>query len=169
MKKLICVLLALIFVLSLGTMAFAANSDASFSKTYKITNDGTTNPAETFTFTFTADRLTDSNANLGVANMPAIPDATVTFGAGTATVAGLTETVNVALANVTWPGVGVYYYNVNETAGTTAGVIYDDTVAYLKVTVAYDSGTNTYYTAFVTLNLADENHDGITDIVVIIT
>lgn len=170
MKKLISLMLALIFVFSMATVAFAddapatpTSQDASFTKTYKITNEGTTNPQETFTFKFAANRLTDSNANLTKNDMPTIPDATVTFNENTATAAGLANTVNVALSGITWPGVGVYYYDVTEQAGTTAGVTYDDATAYLKVTVAYNSGTNTYYTAFVTLNLADANEDGITD------
>ena len=95
--------------------------------------------------------------------MPEIPASTVKFDVNTATTDGLQKTVDVALSNVKWPGVGVYYYKVNETAGSTAGVTYDPTEAYLKVTVAYDAGTATYYTAFVTLNLADENKDGYTD------
>ena len=165
MKKLLSVMLTLLLVLGMSTAAFAAdNQDASFGKTYKITNEGTSNPEETFTFTFTADRVTDSNANLTTADMPQIAASAVKFDAGTATAAGLQKNVAVALSNVQWPGVGVYYYKVKETAGTTAGVTYDDATAYLKVTVAYDEGTNTYYTAFVTLNLADENSDGKTDV-----
>ena len=163
MKKLLSVILALVMILSLSTVAFAANQDASFTKTYKLTNAGTRNPAETFTFQFTADHVTDSNSNLGTDKMPAIPNATVEYGEGTATTDGLKKTVDVALADVVWPGVGIYYYKVNEVAGTTAGVTYDGETAYLKVTVAYDEGTNTYYTAFVTLNLADDNGDGQTD------
>lgn len=163
-KKLLSMMLAATLVLGMSTVAFAAeNQNATFNKTYKITNEGTSNPEETFTFTFTADHVTDSNSNLGIDDMPAIGNSTVTYNAGTATTAGLKKSVSVALANVTWPGVGVYYYKVNETAGTTAGVTYDSNTAWLKVTVAYDQGTNTYYTAFVTLNLADSNDDGITD------
>lgn len=179
MKKILSIMLALILVLSMATVAFAAetdtgaevvptdktNQEASFKKTYKITNEGTSNPEETFTFKFTADHVTDSNANLTTAQMPAIADSAVTFAAGTATVAGLEKTVDVALSNVQWPGVGVYYYTVNETPGTTAGVTYDNTTAWLKVTVAYSESTDTYYTAFVTLSLADENpKDGQTDV-----
>ena len=183
MKKLLSMMLTLVLVLGMSTAAFAADgdtpaapstepgkattatsTDASFSKTYKITNKGTSNPEETFTFTFTADHVTDSNANLTTAQMPLIAASTVKFDAGTATVTGLQKTVAVALSNVQWPGVGVYYYKVNETAGTTAGVTYDNATAYLKVTVAYNEGTSTYYTAFVTLSLADENVDGNTDV-----
>ena len=166
MKKIFAMLLALMLVMSMSVAAFAAadNQDASFTKTYKITNEGTSNPEETFTFTFTADHVTDSNKNLTTAQMPAIDPSTIKYEAGTATVAGLEKEVAVALSKVNWPGVGVYYYTVNETAGTTAGVTYDNTTAYLKVTVAYDEGTHTFYTAFVTLSLEDKNNDGITDV-----
>ena len=167
MKKFLSIMLALVLVLSMGTVAFAANvnQDASFSKTYKITNEGTSNPAETFTFKFTADRVENSTQGIATDQMPAIVDSTVTFEAGAATTgAGLEKTVDVALRNVKWHGVGVYYYTVKEVAGHTAGVTYDDAIAYLKVTVAYDEGTDTYYTAFVTLNLADEDEDGKTDV-----
>lgn len=164
MKKLFPIVLALILVLSMSTAAFAAeNQDASFEKTYKITNENTSNPAETFTFTFTADKVTDSNKNLGTTDMPQIDDSTISYDAGAATVKGFKKSVSVALSSVEWPGVGVYYYRVNEKAGKTAGVTYDSSTAWLKVTVAYDEGTDTYYTAFVTLNLADSDNDGVTD------
>lgn len=164
MKKLLSTLLALVLVLSMATVAFAVekNTAPTFSKTYKITNAGTSNPEETFTFSFTADHVTDSNKNLTVANMPPIADSTITFSAGTATTDGLVQNVDVALANVKWPGVGIYYYKVNEVAGSTAGVIYDSTEAWLKVTVAYDDDASEYYLAFVTLNLTETNEDGTT-------
>lgn len=177
MKKLISLALALMLVFSLATVAMAVDGanpdaeevvsrdqDASFTKTYKITNTGTTNPQETFTFTFTPVSITQSNSNLTVANMPAISPSTVTFREGTANATGLQQNVSVALANIAWPGVGVYVYDVKETAGTTAGVKYDASVAKLKVTVAYDQGTSTYYTAFVTLSLTDNDNDGQTDV-----
>lgn len=164
MKKFLSMMLALVLALSMSTATFAAESqNASFSKTYQLTNDGTRNPEETFTFTFTADHVTDSNKNLNEEAMPAIADATVTYNAGEATIAGLKKTVDVALNNVEWPGVGIYYYQVKESVGNTAGVKYDPATAWLKVTVAYSENTNTYYTAFVTLNLADEDGNGITD------
>ena len=160
MKKLLSAVLVSALALSMSTVAFAAdNQDASFTKTYKITNEGTQSPEESFTFKFTADKVTDSNKDLKVEDMPAIENADVSFSAGDATAAGLEKQVDVALSEIEWPGVGVYYYKVNELAGQTAGVKYDDATAYLKVTVAYDEGTHTYYTAFVTLNL-EQGDDG---------
>lgn len=163
-KRLLAGLMAATMVMGMSVTAFAEeDQDASFTKTYKITNEGTINPSETFTFECTPYRITDTNKNLTVANMPSINISPVEFEQGTATISGLEKTVNVDLSDIVWPGVGVYYYEVKETAGSAAGVVYDDTIAYLKVTVAYDEGTGTYYTAFTTLNLADSNGDKITD------
>lgn len=161
MKKLLSLTLALIMVLTLSVAVFAAeDQDATFSLTYKLVNDGTSNPAETFTFTFTNGQVTEASAG---AAAPAIPNAAVTFDAGTATVAGLEKQVSVALSEVEWPSVGIYTYDVQQVAGSTAGVTYSDVTAKLKVTVARDDATGEYYTAFVTLSLADDDKDGQTD------
>lgn len=179
MKKLLSLMMTLLLVLGLSTAAFAedvpastpgtdeqqpttTSRDAAFTLTYKLANENTTSPAESFTFTFTADHVTDSN-NATKKTMPTIEDATVAFTSGEATTTGVTKPVNVALSDVQWPDVGVYYYKVNETSGKTAGVSYDNATAYLKVTVAYNEEHNTYYTAFVTLTLADADKDGIND------
>lgn len=171
MKKLIALLLALVMVCSLATTAFAADDqDTVYTKIYTATNAGTTSPAETFTFKYTAVSAVDAatgealkNASGVAVECPAIEDSTVSFAAGGATTAGAEQAITVPLSNVEWPYVGVYTYEVEETAGNTAGVTYDSATRYLKVTVAYDAGTNTYYTAFVTLELVDADEDGITD------
>ena len=161
MKKFMSLLLALLLVTSLGVPAFAeADKDASFGKTYKLANPDTTSPAETFTFKFSNGQVTDA-AEGTVA--PAIPDSSVNFAEGEATSAGDTNNVAVALSDIDWPSVGIYTYDVKEVAGSTPGVTYSDEVLKLKVTVAYDADTQTYYTAFVTLSLDDGDGDGITD------
>ena len=162
MKKLLSLALALIMVLTLSVAVFAAdNQEASFNLTYKLENADTSNPAETFTFTFTNGQVTDAAAGTVA---PSVPDATVSFDAGSATVDGFQKQVSVALGGVTWPSVGIYTYDVTQKAGTTAGVNYSDVTAKLKVTVARDDATGEYYTAFVTLSLADDNNDGQTDV-----
>lgn len=161
MKKRLSLALVLILVLTMSVAVFAAdNQEASFNLTYKLENADTSNPAETFTFTFTNGQVTDAAAGTVA---PSVPDATVSFDADSATVDGLQKQVSVALGGVTWPSVGIYTYDVTQKAGTTAGVTYSNVTAKLKVTVAWDEASSTYYTAFVTLSLADENHDGQTD------
>ena len=162
MKKIMSLLLALLLVMSLGPAAFAEdNKDASFGKTYKLENADTTSPAETFTFKFSNGQVTDA-AEGTVA--PAIPNATVSFAAGEVTNAGLTKPVTVALSDITWPSVGIYTYDVKEVPGNTPGVTYSNDTLKMKVTVAYDDQTQTYYTAFVTMSLVDADGDGQTDV-----
>ncbi|MBQ9995456.1 MAG: Cys-Gln thioester bond-forming surface protein [Clostridia bacterium] len=130
------------------------DQDARFTKTYTAVNGGT-NPAETFTFTYEADEVKE-NSSITKEMMPKISPSAVTFTEGSAT---STQTVNVDLSDIDWPGVGVYYYKVTEVEGNTLGVEYDDDVPTLKITVAYDEGSDTYYTAFVSLNA---NRNGVT-------
>ncbi len=163
MKKIMSLLLALLLVMSLGPAAFAeGNQDASFGKTYKLENADTTSPAETFTFKFSKGQVTDA-AEGTVA--PEIPNATVSFADGAASAdTGFTKDVSVALSDITWPSVGIYTYDVEEVPGRTPGVTYSDQILKLKVTVAYDENTQTYYTAFVTMSLDDADGGGQTDV-----
>ena len=164
MKKFLSLMLALLMVMSLSTVAWAAepNVDPTFKVKYTTNYTGTTsNPAETFTFEFTDGTVVEANA--ADLTAPAIPDATVVFAADSATDADSAQEVEVTvnLSNVTWPGVGIYTYTVSQVPGSTAGVTYDTTSYKMKVTVAYDEGTNTYYTAFITMTLVDGDGDGV--------
>ena len=171
MKKIFALLLVIVMMMSLATVVSAAESqDATYNKVYTATNEGTTSPEETFTIKYTPVSAKDAATGEDLVNaegvkveIPAIADSTVIYAEGAATTAGAKQEITVALQNVQWPYVGIYTYQVTEVAGNTAGVSYDTTPRYLKVTVAYDENTQTYYTAFVTLSLADEDKDGITD------
>lgn len=161
MKKLLALIMALAMVLSLSATAFAAaNQDASFNVVYKLANDGTTSPAETFTFTFTNGAVADAAEGVSA---PEISPVTIYFAEGEAA----TKQVTVPLSGITWPSVGIYTYDVKQTVGSTAGVSYDTTTLQMKVTVALDEETGEnakYYVAFVTTTIADGNGDGITDV-----
>lgn len=166
MKKLLALIMALAMVLSLSATAFAAaaNQDASFNVIYKLANDGTTSPAETFTFTFSNGIVTDA-AN-GV-SAPKISPVTIKFSEGDASTTGVSKQVTVPLSGIAWPSVGIYTYDVKQTAGSTAGVSYDNKTLKMKVTVALDENAGDdakYYVAFVTTTIADGDSDGTTDV-----
>lgn len=67
------------------------------------------------------------------------------------------------LSDIEWPSIGVYTYDVEETAGLTGGVTYDGDTLKMKVTVAYDDDGAEYYVAFVTMSFEDANGDGISE------
>lgn len=166
MKKLLALALTLVMVLSLSVTAFAAenNQDARFSVVFKSANGGTISPEETFTFTFSNGTVADAAEGVSA---PVIPSVTVDFAKGEAIAAGLRKRVPVPLSGITWPSVGIYTYDVNQTAGSTADVFYDNKTLKMKVTVALDENAGDdakYYVAFVTTTIADSNGDGITDV-----
>lgn len=145
-KKFFALLLALVMMLSMGTVAFAAEGDTPYldettvdiPKIYSLANKYTTNPAETFEFTITPYAVTDSQAT--VANMPKFDKETFTIGynEGEATLEGDKNTTTLTLP--TFEYVGIYTYEIKETAGTTAGVEYTEKPIYLKITVIEQDG-----------------------------
>ena len=165
MKKLLALALTLVMVLSLSVTAFAAgnNQDASVSVVFKLANDDTISPEETFTFTFSNGTVTDAANDVSA---PAISPVTIKFSEGEASTTGVSKRVTVPLSGIAWPSVGIYTYDVNQTACSTAGVSYDNKTLKMKVTVALDENAGDdakYYVAFVTTTIADGDGDGITD------
>lgn len=159
MKKIISISIALILTLALSVCAFAANavdndpaSDPNFGKDaqfidestisipveYKLTNTDSVSPAETFGFTIEKYSCSDSLYNLDT--MPSFDPAafSVGFTEGEASTAG-----DINYASVTLPAyshVGIFTYTISQTIGDTAGVTYDDTTVYLKVTAIEQDG-----------------------------
>ncbi|MBQ0037236.1 MAG: hypothetical protein KBS74_01040 [Clostridiales bacterium] len=142
MKKTISILLALVLILSLSVTAFADEnyqdvSEVTITKNYIIT--GGQSPAETFKFTIEAVSVTDAKEGVTKDNMPmpTIPADTVAFVKLTA---NNSKTFNVTLPDYADSGVGIYTYKITETAGNTAGVTYNETPLFLKITVIEQDG-----------------------------
>lgn len=148
MKKLISLALALAFVLSMATVAMAADvtngnsGDASASdntvtikKTYTKTGDTAVSPAETFSFTIESGSVTNGGVVDGeiITTSPAATISKVTYDQGDAGSANATKDITVTLPS--YSAVGVYSYTIQETAGNTAGVTYRSDDIVLKVTV----------------------------------
>lgn len=151
MKKLLAMLLALTLVLSMG-VAMAEDETGggegageptppveitsfTMNKEYQLMNDGTSNPAETFTFDFECfDVLYGSTGT--VKNAPTI-SATVSFDDGEITHnPSKHKPFNVSVKDCQWPGVGLYKYHVTEVAGKSAGVTYASNIIDLWLYVA---------------------------------
>lgn len=143
MKKFVAILLTLMLVLGVSA-AFATEvppttaptytdqETVTIQKAYKLTNAGTTSPAETFTLEQVgAGTVTKSEAT----SAPALGAITgATFAEGAATVDGATGDITVALP--TYEKVGVYEYTLKEKDDNhTAGVTYRTATIKLVVTV----------------------------------
>ncbi len=158
-KILISLLLAAFMTFAMTISAFAANgyntndgSDASaplsdtasftFTKHYALIGDteNGTSPSETFTVKFAPYAVANipASAAITTANMPAIADAALSASAGAADTDSETN-VTAAVTLPQYTAVGDYWYKVTETAGSTAGVEYDDGEYYLHVQVISES------------------------------
>ncbi len=136
MKKLISILLALVFVLSMATVTFAetqewdgkyADTDpTSFEEIIKTyTSEGDVIVTETLSFTSTANT---ANPDGGANNLTVDNLAVSALNAGTLK-------VNVP----SLPAVGKYEWTIKENPGTTAGVIYSNAEIHIIALVEYNN------------------------------
>ena len=148
MKKLISLALALVLVLSMSTVAFAAEggettytdmSTVTLTKEYKLTNAGTTSPAETFSFSaLTCTNVEDAGVGVTTSNAPVPTIASVSYTAGEAGGENAKKDITITLPS--YSAVGIYTYTFTETAGNTAGVTYREDAITLVVTVIEQGG-----------------------------
>ena len=148
MKKILSLALALVLVLSMSIVAFAAEgeettytdmSTVTLTKEYKLTNPGTTSPAETFAFSaLTCTNVTDAADGVTTANAPVPTIASVSYTAGEA--GGENAKKNITITLPEYTSVGIYTYTFTETDGGTAGVTYRSDAITLVVTVIEQDG-----------------------------
>lgn len=148
MKKILSLALALVLVLSMSTVAFATEGDettyndmhtVTLTKEYKMLNDGTTSPAETFTFsTLTCTNVTDAADGVTTDTAPVPTIANVSYTAGEA--GGENAKKDITITLPTYTSVGVYTYTFTENDGGTAGVTYRSAPITLVVTVIEQNG-----------------------------
>ena len=126
---------------TVGAQAVAASDETvcedqaslDLSKLYRIANDGTENPAESFHFNI--EKVGASKSLLTLDTMPSFAQDqySVDFSAGEATKDGTTKTTVIDLPE--FANVGVYTYRITEVGGNTAGVSYGTDPVLLTVTV----------------------------------
>ena len=145
-KKFFAILLALVLTFAMSAVEFAdptpTYSDMStvtVSKTYELTNAGTTSPAETFRFTaLTCTKVENAGVGVTTGNAPVPTIGSVSYAAGEA--GSNTATKNITITLPPYTAVGVYTYTFTEEDGGTAGVSYHTSPITLKVTVIEQNG-----------------------------
>jgi len=153
MKKLLSIVMIMMLVLGMSTVAFADETTeettytdmgtVTITKTYQETNEGTTSPAETFSFSaLKCVKVEDAGVVDGVvvttATAPVPTIASVNYAAGEAGSATATKDITITLPE--YKAVGVYTYTFSEVDGKTAGVTYYEDTITLKVTVIEQDG-----------------------------
>lgn len=183
MKKIFSLMLAAVLALGLTAMAWAVAEEPGASggttytdddritieKCYRLVNDSTVSPAETFHFSLTTLGVTDSTETL--ATMPRFTDANgdlitgfdISFAEGEATAAGAVKSYTLMLP--AYDTVGIYTYEIAEVVDDdahTAGVTYNTQKLLLKVTVIQTEDGRIRVAA---VHLGDEDGDKVGQVV----
>lgn len=142
MKKFLAILLAAMLVLSMTAVAMAEGesgysdqSTVTIKKIYKLTNAGTSSPAESFSL---QDIGTGGVIDGDASECPEITIAAASYDAGAATVNGAEAYFTITLPE--YDRVGVYEYILFEEDNGTAGVTYFSNQIKLVVTVIEQEG-----------------------------
>nr|WP_276933561.1 FctA domain-containing protein [Globicatella sulfidifaciens] len=142
-----------------GTSLAQTGNKITFNKNYVVEGDTAVAPAEEFKFTISPVGVTDST----VTEVPAATIGTTSFDPTNSI-----DTLPVSITLPEYSAVGVYTYKIEETAGNTAGVTYDNNSAYLRVYVEQEGNsfkkTSVIYTELPNnINVKEEIDKGKTD------
>lgn len=168
-KKILALLMAVALIFSISAIVVfsvdyrpqASGQDATLDtnvvkikKTYKLENDNTISPAETFYLIQTDSKVTESLLTAAPA-LATMTDAGYTgtaplvgkifFDEGDATKAGTTKEIDITLP--AYNSVGVYEYTLQEIDSKTGGVIYRSDDIRLVITVMNDDQGKFYIAA----------------------
>ena len=123
--------------MNVAVFAASPGGTVSIKKNYVVENsENSTAPAGSFDFTIANESVTDAGVGINVGNMPTPIITGVSYNAGET---GMTD-ISIKLPDYT--NVGVYTYKISETPGNIAGVDYDSSPVYLKVTVTRNEEGN---------------------------
>lgn len=156
MKKFLSMMLALVLVLSMGTVAFAAEGGSTWNGDYTATAETTFNEIKK---TYTSENNVVVNETLSFTSTAQTtnPDG----GAANLTVADLkVSSLNPGTLAVTIPSLnkaGIYEWTIKETAGNTAGVTYSTAEVHVIVLVEYDNTKHELKIANITSYIKLEN------------
>lgn len=156
MKKILSLALALVLVLSMGTVAFAAGGGENWDGNYTATAETTFNE---IVKTYTSENNVVVNETLSFTStaQPTNPDG----GTANLTVADLqVSSLNPGTLAVTIPSLsvaGTYEWTIKETAGKTAGVTYSNAEVHVIVLVEYDNTNHALKIASTTSYIKQEN------------
>lgn len=138
MKKLFAIMLALMLVLTMGSALAEGGPIKIMSITKSVSGSGAASyPGETLTLTSRCVEVTDAATGVTFENAPNLTLGSLTLKAG--------ETAgSFSIAFPDYTSVGIYTYEIKETAGTVAGVTYDPDTIKLVVTVINGSEEGTF-------------------------